>query len=162
MKSKLESVTLKEPAIVALDTFTIQGVTEQGTYFEAAPNAWESLKTHLSDEELNDDFLGVFVGIGHDNPHDGEVREDSVRFSAGVTGARHLNINEIIIQEGMYAQFDYVGQLNNLGLAYHYIYGAWNNKSQTKIDHSKVAFMVFDTFPQEFGEYGVVIYVPLN
>ena len=50
-----------------------------------------------------------------------------------------------------------------MGLAYHYIYGAWNSKSVIKIDNAKPAFIAFDAFPQDdFKEYNIVIYVPLN
>lgn len=159
--NELECVTLNDPSIVAIKTFKLQAITKQGLYFEAAPCAWEALEKHLTDEELSDDFLGTFIGIGHDNPHDKGVREDNVRFSAGVTHAHHLNINEITIEEGTYAKFDYTGKLNNLGLAYHYIYGAWNTKSNIKINNTKHAFIAFDAFPHEL-EHKLAIYVPLN
>jgi hypothetical protein len=43
-----------------------------------------SLKNIWVRKALGDDFTGTFIAIGHDNPHDGEIAEDQVRFSAGV------------------------------------------------------------------------------
>lgn len=34
--------------------------------------------------ELSDDCLSVFIGIGHDNPHDPAVNRHETRFTAGV------------------------------------------------------------------------------
>jgi AraC family transcriptional regulator len=53
------------------------------------------------------------------------------------------------------------GKLHNMGLAHHYIYGAWLNKSAVKIDDTKPAFMMMDTFPNNFEESRVSIYVPI-
>jgi DNA gyrase inhibitor GyrI len=132
-------------------------------YFEAAPLAWKKLEEHLDEAVLGDDFTGTFIAIGHDNPHDGELAEDQVRFSAGIV---HLNIDlkiqRITITGGVYAKFNYIGKLNNMGLAYHYIYGAWRNKSAIKIDDTNPAFMMMDKLPNNFEEYHVSIYVPLK
>jgi predicted transcriptional regulator YdeE len=48
-----------------------------------------------------------------------------------------------------------------MGLAYHYIYGAWLDKSTVKIDYTKPAFMMMDKFPNNFEESRVSIYVPI-
>ncbi len=160
--NELESASLEEPEIIEIDEFTIQAVTKQGLYFEAAPLAWQALKEHLDEVVLGDDFTGTFIAIGHDNPHDGEVAENQVRFSAGIVHLeRDLGCNEIIVAKGAYAKFNYTGKLNNMGLAYHYIYGAWLNKSAIKIDDKNPAFMVMDKFPDNFQEQNVSIYVPL-
>ncbi len=160
--NELESVSLEEPEIIEIDAFKIQAVTKQGLYFEAAPLAWQTLKEHLDETVLGDDFTGTFIAIGYDNPHDGEVAEDQVRFSAGVAHLESdLGCDEIIIARGAYAKFNYIGKLNNMGLAYHYIYGAWLNKSAIKIDDKNPAFMVIDKFPDNFQEQNVSIYMPL-
>lgn len=161
---ELEHISLEEPEIVELDEIKFQSVTKQGTYFETAPAAWQELKKHLSATELNDDFTGTFIGIGHDNPHDSHVAEEKVRFSAGITLCSHdLKLKQMIISSGAYAKFDYIGKLNNLGLAYHYIYGAWNQKSQEIINPDIPAFMVFNDFPiNELKEQQAAIYVPLK
>ncbi len=160
--NELECVSLEEPEIIEIDAFEIQAVTKQGLYFEAAPLAWKTLKAHLDETVLSDDFTGTFIAIGHDNPHDGATREDQVRFSAGVVHETHdLKIEHINITGGVYAKFNYIGKLNNMGLAYHYIYGAWLNKSAIKIDDKNPAFMVMDKFPDNFEESNVSIYVPL-
>lgn len=48
-----------------------------------------------------------------------------------------------------------------MGLAYHYLYGAWRNKSSKQIDDKNSAFILMDRFPDDFSEYYVEIYVPL-
>lgn len=158
---ELESAVLAEPEIIELESFALQIVTQQGTYFEAAPRAWNLLRECLTQQELNDDFSGTFVGIGHDNPHEGEVAEDRVRFSAGIAYAQPLGLKEITVAGGHYARFKYTGKLHNLGLAYHYIYGAWHAISGIKIAEDKPAFIVFDIFPEGLEEYTVALYVPV-
>lgn len=161
---ELDCVSLEEPEIIEIDEIRVQLITKKGTYFEAALLAWQSLKTHLTSAELDDDFMGSFIGIGHDNPHDGDVKEDRVRFSAGITlCSRDLTIEHRTIAKGMYAKFNYIGKPNNLGLAYHYIYGPWSTKqSQYVINAHIPAFMVFDAFPEGLKEQGVAIYVPVQ
>lgn len=159
---ELECITLEEPEIIETHEITVQAVTKQGLYFECAPLAWDSLKNELSPEELHDDFVGTFIGIGHDDPHHDDVAEHKVRFSAGVAHLEHnLGLTTITIAAGTYAKFNYQGKLNNLGLAYHYIYGAWNTASPIKIDHTHPAFMVFDKFPHDLDKHTVAIYVPI-
>ena len=82
--SELECVVLEDPDIVELQDLEIQCVTEIGLYFESAPRAWEALKQKLNTDELSDEFSGLFIGIGHDNPHEGHVADDQVRFTAGI------------------------------------------------------------------------------
>ncbi|MCC8398519.1 MAG: AraC family transcriptional regulator [Rickettsia endosymbiont of Labidopullus appendiculatus] len=160
--NELECVLLTEPEIIEIEDFKIQAVTKQGLYFEVAPLAWKTLKEYLNEEVFGDDFTGTFVAIGHDNPHDGEIAEDQVRFSAGINClSTDFMLEQITIAGGGYAKFNYTGKLNNMGLAYHYIYGAWLNKSTIKIDDTKPAFMMMDKFPDNFEEYRVSIYVPL-
>lgn len=118
--SDFESISLDEPDIIELNDLPIQAVTEQGLYFESAPKAFQILKNQLSDEELSDDFSGFFIGIGHDNPHEGDIKEDEVRFTAAVALLdRDLGIKKYIITGRFYARFHFYGKPNNLGLAYH-------------------------------------------
>src|SRR3990167_205663 len=160
--SELESILLDEPDIVELTDLPIQSVTERGLYFEAAPKAFNILKCKLATNELSDDFSGIFIGIGHDNPHEGEVKEDQVRFTAGITLIeRDLGIEHVTLAGGRYARFRYFGKPNNLGLAYHYIYGKWLETSPSKIDKTKPAFMAFDDFPDPIKEQNILIHVPL-
>ncbi|MBA3537072.1 MAG: helix-turn-helix domain-containing protein [Tatlockia sp.] len=160
--SELESVVLEEPDIVELEALNLQAVTETGYYFEAAPKAWKGLKEKLSLVELADDFSGVFVGIGHDNPHEGLREENKCRFSACISHAtRDLSIDKFIIAGGIYARFRYLGKPNNLGLAYHYIFGQWEDKSDVKINKEKPAFILFDIFPEASTEHKLMIHVPL-
>jgi len=160
--SELESISLDEPDIVELTDFPIQCVTERGLYFEAAPKAFNILKSKLTTNELNDDCLSMFIGIGHDKPHDAEVKEDQVRFTAGVALIeKTLGIERIILSGGRYARFHYFGKPNNLGLAYHHIYGKWSETSLIKIDKIKPAFMEFDHFPEALKEQNILIHVPL-
>lgn len=160
--SELESISLDEPDIVELTDLYIQSVTEKGLYFEAAPKVFNILKSKLTANERDDDFSGIFIGIGHDNPHEGEVTEDQVRFTAGVTLIeRDLGIEHIILAGGRYARFHYNGKPNNLSLAYHYIYGKWSETSTIKIDKTKPAFIAFDDFPDALKEQNILIHVPL-
>lgn len=159
---EFECVTLEEPDIVEFSGWQIQCITEQGRYFESAPRAWEKLYSRLFAEELSDDFTGLFIGIGHDNPHEGDVAEDQVRFSAGVSlDERDLAIEQFEIAEGYYARFRYVGRAWNLGLAYHYIYGKWSEASGIHISNATPAFTVFSQFPNPSKEEQILIYVPI-
>ena len=160
--SEFECVTLDEPDIVELADLPIQSVTAQGLYFESAKNAWDMLKKKLSDDELSDDFSGIYIGIGHDNPHEGEVEENRVRFSAGVAlNERDLGIEHRTIASGTYARFRYIGKPANLGLAYHYIYGKWAEESHFKINKEVPSFIAFDKFPDGIKEERVLIHTPL-
>ncbi len=160
--NELECVSLEDPEIIEIDEFKIQAITKQGLYFQAAPLAWKTLLERVGDQLLKDDFTGIFIAIGHDNPHDGKVAEDKVRFSAGISCLSiDLKLEQITIAGGGYAKFNYTGKLNNIGLAYHYIYGSWLDKSIVKIDGTKPAFMIMDKFPNDFSEQCVSIYVPI-
>lgn len=160
---ELECITLEEPEFIEINEIKIQAVTTKGSYFEAAPRAWQSLQNHLMETELNDDFTGTFIGIGHDNPHDGNVSENHVRFSAGIAfDSRNLHIQQIMLNQGTYAKFNYKGKPNTLGLAYHYIYGSWSTQAAVKINELIPAFMVFDTLPSEFKIQNITIYIPLQ
>ena len=161
--NELDCITLQEPEIIEIEEIEIQSVTEKGKYFDSAVLAWQNLKNNLTEAELDDDFLGTFIGIGYDNPHDDEVAEDQVRFSAGVTLCeRNSNFEKIVIPGGVYAKFTYNGKLNNLGLAYHYIYGAWSEKSTNKINLQIPAFIGLDKFPCGFDVDNLSISVPLK
>ncbi|WP_165475125.1 AraC family transcriptional regulator [Legionella yabuuchiae] len=145
-----------------LNDINLQVCTEQGLYFESAPKAWEKLRSKLSDLK-NDDFSGVLVGIGHDDPHDGQVAEDKVRFSAGVSLVNiDLGIARLQLTGGLYARFHYRGKPNNLGLAYHYIYGKWASASSFEISKEKPAFVVHENLPDPISEQKLIIHVPLK
>jgi len=161
--NELECVVLEEPDLVELNDISVQTMTETGYYFEAAPNAWQGLQKKLHVDELSDDFSGVFIGIGHDDPHEGKVSEDQCRFSACVSHIqRDIGAENLIISGGAYARFRFVGKPNNLGLAYHYIYGQWSAKSSVKFCKNKPAFILFDRFPQAFDEHHLMIHVPID
>ncbi len=160
---ELDSITLEEPDIVELQDVEIQCVTEKGYYFECAPQAWAILSKNLSAVEYHDDFPGLFMGIGHDNPHDGNIAEAQVRFSAGVSLCeRDLGIEKIIIKAGRFARFRYVGKVWNLGLAYHYIFGKWIANTPFEINTQSPAFQVFDKFPDGINEVKILIHVPIS
>lgn len=160
--SELDSIKLAEPVIVELNDLSIQSVTEKGLYFEAAPKAFNLLKSKLTANELDDNSTYIYIGIGHDNPHEGKIKEDQVRFSSAVIFIeRDLGIEHLILSGGTYARFHYYGKPNNLGLAYHYIYGKWPAISSLKIDKAKTAFMMFDKFPDAIKEHNILIHVPL-
>ncbi len=154
--NELECITLEEPDMIEIKNLTIQSVTEVGLYFESAPRAWEKLKLALKDQAMNDDFSGVFIGIAHDNPHESNVREDAVRFTAGVALLdTDLHLATMDIAAGHYARFRYNGKASNKGMAYHYIYGKWQTNSDIKINNTIPAFFVVDHFPMPFKEENV-------
>lgn len=160
--SELECITLEEPDMIELADLEIQCATETGLYFESAPQAWKTLREKLNSFEISDDFLGYFIGIGHDNPHDGKVAEDQVRYSAGVSLIeRNIGLNFMTIRGGRYARFHYVGKPANLGLAYHYIFGKWAESSTNKINFTSFAFQVFDAIPDPLKEPKILIHVPV-
>ena len=159
---ELECIKLEEPDIVQLENIKLQSITEVGLYFESAPRAWSKLTEKLNDVELSDDFSGTFIGIGHDNPHEGSVPEDQVRFSACISHVeRDIAADHILISGGSYARFHYLGKPNNLGLAYHYIFGQWAEKSTLTIDNQKPTFNIFGEIPSAFEEQKIIIHVPI-
>jgi AraC-like DNA-binding protein/DNA gyrase inhibitor GyrI len=164
MVAELENVALEEPEWVEVEEICIQSVTEKGHYFECAPKAWERLRLQMKPQHLEDDFSGLFVGIGHDNPHEKNVAEEHVRFSAGVGLLQEQlpDAERLIVEGGRYARFRYKGKLANLGLAYHSIFGHWANNPDWQINHSIPAFQVFGAFPDGFKTQEVFIYVPIR
>ncbi len=161
--SELESIMLEEPDIVELHALEIQCVTKQGLYFECAPQAWQSLAEKLGASTLSDDFPGLFIGIGHDNPHEGNVEAAQVKFSAGIILCDSaLGIETMTIAAGPYARFRYLGKIWNLGSAYHYIYGKWMESAVVKINQDKPAFLSFEKLPSGINEEKIVIHVPLS
>lgn len=160
--NELDCIELSEPEIIELIDIPIQAITLTGLYFESAPKAWHQLKEKLSPYELSEHFSGYFIGIGHDNPHDGTVAEDRVRYSACIAQTnRNLEIENRKISGGNYARFHYKGKPVNLGLAYHYIYGRWMEGSETKINPNIPAFVGYDAFPDGITEQRLIIHVPL-
>jgi AraC-like DNA-binding protein/DNA gyrase inhibitor GyrI len=160
--NELECVVLQEPDIIEVEGLEIYCVTETGLYFESAPRAWQELRKNLTAEEQSEDFAGFFVGIAHDNPHEGLVNEDQVRFTAGVSFInRKLSLSKMKTGSGLYARFHFRGKPTNMGLAYHYIYGQWNEKSEWKINTEVPAFVVHPGFPDAFKEADLLIHVPL-
>jgi len=158
----LECISLEEPDIVELNALEIQCVTKQGLYFECAPQAWEALCQKLNAKELADDFPGLFIGIGHDNPHEGNVTETKVRFSAGISlSERELGIEKITLSAGRYARFRFAGKIWNIGLAYHYIFGKWRENASFKVNKAWPTFMSFDKLPEGTGEEKIIIHVPI-
>ena len=161
--SELECVMLEEPDIVELTDLYLQAVTETGYYYEAAPKAWTKLKEKLNQMELADDFSGVFIGIGHDSPHDGLTPEDKCRFSACISHVeRDIQVEKIVIKGGRYARFRYMGKPHDLGVAYHYIFGQWEDLSAIKINQHEPAFILFDRYPDALSEHQLIIHVPVN
>lgn len=159
---EFESMSLDEPDIVELADLTIQCITQQGIYFESAPRAWQMLKEKLAADADAEDFSGVFVGIGHDNPHEGKVAPDKVRYSAGVALVeKNLQLERITLAGGRYARFHYFGRPTNLGMAYHYIYGKWSEESNRQIDPKNPSFIAYDRFPEPFRDEKILIHVPL-
>jgi|GEM_PF-1887833 len=160
---ELECVELEKPDIVHLKNMELQSITEIGLYFRSAAKAWDKLKEKLNDFELSDDFPGIFLGIGHDTPHEGSISANQVRFSACISHVeRDIGTDCTLISGGQYAKFRYLGKPNNLGLAYHYIFGQWSDESALKIDNQKPAFIIFGRIPAGLEKQKIIIYVPIK
>jgi DNA gyrase inhibitor GyrI len=71
------------------------------------------------------------VGRALDDPHAPAGPDaHAVRFVAGVFGLEDdLGLAREATPPGTYARFRYTGLLANIGLAYHYIYGAWRQQA---------------------------------
>lgn len=160
--NELEHCELGLPEILQTQTLTFQVVTKQGSYFDSAPAAWQSLREVIEPHRALDDLSSIFVGISHDNPHDGDVAPDQVRFSAGIWGGHDFGLARLTLEAGRYAKFQTSCKIYNLGLAFHYIYGAWQQKSGESIAKDKVPFTVFDAFPDVAKTDHMQIYVPLD
>lgn len=160
--NELDHINLDDPEIVYMKEIKIQSITKQGSYFDAAPKAWTQLKDHLSDNELDDSFTGMYVGVGLDNPHLGNVLPNQVRFSAGLSClSRKLHIDEITLPAGLYARFHFQGKPTQLGLAYHYILGQWQSKSKNNIRSDGLIYQIFDSLPDIEKTHTILICVPL-
>ncbi len=161
---ELAAVALDEPDFTEVDDIHLQVTTAVGSYFEAAPKAWETLAKTLQNDELSDSGTCLFFGIGHDNPHHEDVAIDHMRFSAGVSMATPYDkLQKFTLPKGFYARFNFSGKPMNLGLAYHYIFGTWNERHEQCIDHDKLAFTVFDHLPASgIADEVLQIWVPMN
>lgn len=158
--NKLESIELEEPDIAELETFEIQAVTESGLYYESAPRAWKMIQDKLHSDELGDDFGGAFIGICHDDPH--AVEEDKIRYTAGVAFLeRDLGLDHVKIAGGKYARFRYVGKPANIDLAFHHIYGNWEQTNPFQIDRDAAIFCIYDSIADGFKERNIIINVPI-
>ena len=73
-----------------------------------------------------------------------------------------MQIEQYVISGGSYAKFNYQGKVNNLGLAYHYIYGKWLSESGMTINRQTPAFTAFEDIPNGVKEEKIIIYVPLH
>lgn len=59
--------------------------------------------------------------------------------------------------------FIFQGKANNLGLAYHYIFGSWTKESSNNIiNRNKPVFCVFDRLPNALDEHKIQIHVPIE
>jgi AraC family transcriptional regulator len=159
IQRELEQIELAEPELVVFEPFTIQSVTCTGYYFECAPRAWRELTEKLT-AAGNEDY-GLFVGAALDDPHRGDGSEHQVRFSAGVHGAGPIAGTEPHrFEGGTYARFRFDGKIANIGLAYHYIYGAWASEAHRKL-RDEPAVTMLDSPPTPFETTRVLIALPL-
>lgn len=158
----LKSIELEDPDFIELNAFSIQSITEEGHYFDCAPRAWDKMKSILSGSLLLDeDSTVIFVGIGQDDPHEGEMRERKVRYTAGMHGAPPIpGLQRIDVKGGSYARFKFDGKIANIGLAYHYVFGPWREKSEVKLDTENPAIVLFETFPKPTGDIRLKLLVP--
>lgn len=160
---ELDYIELQEPDIIEMQDHLIQVVTQQGNYFEASIRAWELLKSQLDQHNICEDAPALLIGVGHDNPHEKGVSADQVRFSAGISHINQIVTSKTLTLEGgPYARFRYKGTPNNLGLAYHYIFGQWQMDSHYMIDESKPPFILFETIPDGMQEQKMMIHVPVS
>jgi AraC family transcriptional regulator len=164
---ELDSVELEDPELIAVQDLHVSGVTEAGHYFDCAPRAWNALQSKLNDiMKITDDDSLIFVGIPHDNPHASAStpRESQVRFTAAVVGLTSQQSNSLTahsIESGQYAAFRFRGRINHIGLALHYVYGAWATRKQQAIG-SGSPILLSERIPVSGLELDVRILVPLR
>jgi AraC-like DNA-binding protein/DNA gyrase inhibitor GyrI len=162
LQRELESVELEEPDLVELEPIAMQAVTAQGYYFECAPRAWAMLAERLRTVPAESLQACLYIGQALDDPHHGDSREDQVRFVGGVQGlTADLGLARQRIDGGRFARFRYHGKSANLGLAYHYIYGAWRERAAVGL-RSQPAFVIFDELPTRDGDASIMICVPVD
>lgn len=156
---ELEHVVLEEPDLIDLEPFHALLVTESGRYHDCAPRAWQRLANEHP-QATSVDGTHLFVGIAHDNPHDGspELPTVQVRFSAGLLTPASARTTQLA--GGPHARFRFRGYLHNAGLALHYIYGRWADSSQRPIAQ-RPCLMLFDSLPSPAREMELHILVPL-
>jgi len=162
---ELESIELAEPDIVEMDAFSVRGVVSQGSYFTSAARGWRDLAAKLG--HVNDPASPVplFVAMAMDDPHEGMVKDDEVRFFAGIASVDPAPAgsqwHKAEIPAGRYARFRFNGKLFNIGLAYHHIYGQWSQTCHWKLS-ARSALMFFDSLPSVDHAGQVLICVPLE
>ena len=77
---ELESIELAEPDIVEMEAFSVRGVVSQGSYFTSAARGWRDLAVKLGPVNEPASPLPLFVAMAMDDPHEGVVKDDEVRF----------------------------------------------------------------------------------
>jgi AraC family transcriptional regulator len=164
LQRELESIELEEPDIVELAALPMQVATASGSYFTCAPRAWASLRDALAALSPERIEQALFVGRALDDPHAPDGPDAAaVRFAAGVVGlAEDVALAHEQTRAGVYARFRYAGLLANIGLAYHYIYGAWREQAARSGFHlcSEPALIMFDELPRSAAQR-LLIAVPL-
>jgi len=147
IQRELEHIVLAQPDFVELKAMQLQCVTAQGHYFECASRAWTALQSRMDAVGIEAERNHVWVGLALDDPHEGDVSAECVRFVAAVEGVNaNLGIEHRTTPGGLHARFRFAGKLANLGLAYHYIYGAWRSSTSFRLGDTP-ALMLFADCP---------------
>lgn len=166
VQREFESIALEEPDIVELAPLQLQAAVTRGLYFVCSGQAWQKLTAAMASLPEAAREQAIFIGQALDDPHapDGPA-VDAVRFAAGVVGVDgDLGLERMTTRSGMYARFRYTGKLANIGLAYHYIYGAYRERARDsgyELGHQP-ALCMFDSLPDAASDTRVLIAVPLE
>ena len=127
-------------------------IRKLGNYNQSAHAAWTCMFQTLKMQQQQGEQDLQFFGISHDNPHAEGVNEEDLRFDACVHGKKDLltalakNTEGALaeIPAGNYAIFTFVGPYENLGSAYHYIYGEWLSTSGMQLRDSSTFIRYLD------------------
>lgn len=157
----LVHVELAEPDIVELRALELQSVTEAGSYFSGPTRAWATLEEAVCSARLDPADVPLWVGQALDDPHHENVAPEQVRFCAGIECQSDLGLPRILLPEASYARFVFTGKPDSLGLAYHYIYGVWRERTNWALA-PKAALILFNSPPASSSIGEVSICVPLS
>jgi DNA gyrase inhibitor GyrI len=159
----LASAHLDEPQLLLLRDVEFQSLTESGRYFDCATRAWERLQELLPPTMIEGGSGALFIGVGMDDPHRGNLQTNEVRYVAGVSGTAQIaDLQRTMIPGGLYARFEYCGKIAAVGEAFHYIYGNWAKSAAVSMDDARSHFLLFDRIPSLVHGAHTFIFAPIK
>lgn len=151
--------------LVELEDKEVLFVRRMGCYFQSAPLAYTALVNFLQSKGI-DPMTAKTYGVGHDDP---EITEEAkVRYDACVLRTEGLEpegeVGAQVIPGGPHARFTHVGDLNNLGDTYDYIYSKWYPESGKTLAERPcvIEFLQEEQQGKPMEEWICYVYLPLK